>query len=205
MRVLIYGHSQSEGMGLDVERLLKQAGFSVTRVTKRGYNDRRLVRDVPTLPAGPWDRVILYAGGNSDTPSVGAIRELIGAFGADRTVVVLPPVNVDNPERVNIGRAKNAGNVAGISDLVRVYAIEADQRSFYPDKIHMKPGCPPSKELAGRIVSDVSSAGGLAPGAGGAVGSVGAAAARSKLGPVVLFVGLVALGLYARRRLRRTA
>lgn len=156
MRVLIFGHSQSGGMGLDLERMLRGLGYDVTRKTVNGANDRALRLQVPS---GPWDRVYLYAGGNSDSPSVEDIRSLIGFFGGNRTVVILPPTNTGDAVRLSMMRAKNAGNAAGLRGLVRVYAIEAGPHEFGPDGIHMRPGAPSSVALATRIVAETGQPG----------------------------------------------
>lgn len=176
MRALIYGHSQSGGMGLDVEKLLKQKGFTVVRETKVGYTDRRLVSYLPNVPSGPYDRVYLYVGGNSDVPDVKNIRALIEHFGASRTVVVLGPVNLDHAERAPTLQARNAGNRAGVADLVRVYDLQAGQSAFWPDKLHVKPGVPESKRLAEQIVAETLTGGSLSPAPSGDNGAVWAAA-----------------------------
>lgn len=152
MNVLIYGHSQSGGMGLDLVSALKKAGHSVERVTRIGYTDPKLLQEAPTSAA---DRVVLYAGGNTDKADPESIRKLIDHFGKERTVVVLGPVNADNP-KADLWRARNAGNVEGLKDHVRVYSVEASGKEFWPDKLHMKPKAPSSVQLAKQIVTDLT-------------------------------------------------
>jgi len=160
MKALIYGHSQSGGMGLDLEKALKKAGFAVTRATRVGKNDKWLLANVKDVPAGTYDRVFLYLGGNSDNPTPTEILSLVDVFGADRTVVILPPVNRERTkkggdEAIAALRAKNMGNFKAIGDSVRTYMIEGGNADFEPDQIHMKPGSKVSKPLAQKILEDM--------------------------------------------------
>lgn len=154
---LIFGHSQSGGMGLDLEAALKARGWAVKRSTQVGANDAKLVALVPSVAdaAAEADRVYLFGGGNSESPSVDDLRALVAALGAGKTTLILPPVNVDDPSRAEMVRAKNAGNAAGLQDRVPVLAVEGPASSFQPDKIHMRPGCPESVGLAGRLMQDL--------------------------------------------------
>lgn len=152
MNVLIYGHSQSGGMGLDLVSALKAAGHRVERVTHIGYTDPKLLQEAPTSTA---DRVVLYAGGNTDKADPESIRKLVDHFGRERTVVVLGPINSDNP-KADLWRARNAGNVEGLKEYVRVYSVEASGKEFWPDKLHMKPKAPSSVQLAKQIVTDLT-------------------------------------------------
>jgi hypothetical protein len=160
MKALIYGHSQSGGMGLDLEKALKKVGFSVTRSTHVGRNDKWLLAHVKEVPAGPYDRVFLYVGGNSDNPTPTEIMGLVNTFGADRTVAILPPVNHERTKKggdeaiVDL-RAKNMGNFKAIGDSVRTYMTEGGNADFEPDQIHMRPGSSPSKSLAQKILEDM--------------------------------------------------
>jgi len=156
-QALIFGHSQSGGMGLDLEAALKARGWAVKRSTIVGANDAKLVSLVPEVAdyAASADRVFLYGGGNSESPSVDDLRALVVALGAGKTVLVLPPVNVDDPNRAEMVRAKNAGNAAALHELVPVYAVEGPSSSFQADKIHMRPGCPESVGLASKIVQEL--------------------------------------------------
>ena len=191
MKALVYGHSQSGGMGLDLEKALKKAGYSVTRVTKVGWNDAKLVQYLPELPAGPYDRVFLYVGGNSDAPTPTAIGQLVQAFDG-KAVVILPPVNTERTKKGGAEAtaalvAKNEGNRAALAGKVRVYTFSGGLSDFEPDQIHMRPGSAASKAAAQAIVGDLQ-----------------APAVKAGFDPV-LFVGLgliaaVALALWARRR-----
>lgn len=154
---LIFGHSQSGGMGLDLEAALKARKWSVKRSTNVGANDAKLVGLVPTVAdaAAEADRIYLYGGGNSEKPSVDDLRALVVALGAGKLTLILPPVNVDDPSRADMVRAKNAGNAAGLRELVPVLAVEGPSSSFQPDGIHMRPGCPESAGLAARLMQDL--------------------------------------------------
>jgi hypothetical protein len=147
-------------MGLDLEKALKKAGFSVTRSTHVGKNDKWLLAHVHEIPADSYDRVFLYIGGNSDNPTPTEIMGLVGVFGADRTVAILPPVNRERTkkggsEAIAALRAKNMGNFKAIGDSVRTYMTEGGNADFEPDQIHMRPGSAPSKELAQKILTNL--------------------------------------------------
>lgn len=153
MQALVYGHSQSGGMGLDLVSALKKVGYTVERITHIGYTDPKLLKAAPETVTA--DRVFLYAGGNTDNADPESIRKLVDHFGRERTVVVLGPINSDNP-KADLWRARNAGNVEGLKDYVRVYSVEASGKEFWPDKLHMKPGAPSSVKLAKQIVTDLT-------------------------------------------------
>lgn len=180
---LIYGHSQSGGMGLDLEKALRKRGWKVSRTTRVGWNDGKLLVNVDDVQvqADAADRVYLYGGGNSDKPSVKPLRELVQALGAAKTVLILPPVNTDrDADDVAAQRLKNKGNADGLADLVPVVQVEASGDNFWGDKIHMRPGSPQSLAVADQLVQPLAAGGGV---------------------PVALVAGLV--GLAALMLLRR--
>ena len=158
---LVYGHSQAEpwGMGDAMVDALKARGVKVTRIAKRGRNDKGLLKEVASVgdPA-KYDRVFLYAGGNSDVPMLDSLRALITHLGPAKTVVILSPLNVDrDPERVATLRKRNEGNREGVKDLAPVYTVEAGNPSFSGDRIHMKAKAPENLALVAKILSDLDS------------------------------------------------
>ena len=164
MKALVYGHSQSGGMGLDLAKALAKAGIDVERVTHVGYTDKKLINARKDIKSGPFDLVFLYAGGNSNKPTPNDIVELARTFPSARVSVVLPPVNVDrDAQAVAALREKNAGNKAGVSAAgLKVYTVEAHASDFWPDKIHMRPKSAASVELANKIVADATGSTGQA-------------------------------------------
>ena len=161
MKALIFGHSQSGGLGLELARVLKKAKVDVTRVTKVGWNDAKLLGYLPSVPKGPYKYVFLYVGGNSDNPTPVQINKLVEHFktaGADVSVI-LPPVNTERTKKGGATataalRAKNAGNRKGIVD-VRVYEIEGTNADFEPDQIHMRASSAASKTLAQKMLANL--------------------------------------------------
>ena len=198
MKALVFGHSQSGGMGLDMVAALKGLGFAVTRKTHNGANDAALIKDLPDLgDPSQFDRVFLYAGGNSDDPTVGQIKQLVDHFGAAKTVVILPPVNVGrDPAKVAAQRAKNKGNFDGLQGYVPVYSIEAEYADFTSntDHVHLRAGSKPSKDLVSQILSDV----GLT--AGGSMALSSTAKTALIIGGAMLIAILLALANRARGR-----
>jgi hypothetical protein len=142
-------------MGDDLVAALQARGYTVDRLGLQGRNDAQLLDQSDQLDdLSRYDRVFLYAGGNSDLPSVPDLRALIDHFGASRTVVILPPVNVDRPPaKVAAQRAKNAANAAGIIDLVPVYGIELPGSNFKSDSIHLRPGTPAGRDYVAGILA----------------------------------------------------
>jgi hypothetical protein len=186
-------------MGLDMVAALKGLGFDVKRKTHNGANDAALIKDLPDLgDPVQYDRVFLYAGGNSDDPSVDQIKQLVNHFGADRTAVILPPVNVGRkPDKVEAQRAKNKGNFDGLQGFVPVYSIEADYADFTSntDHVHLRAGSKPSVDLVTKVLTDL----GLSKG-GALATSGGTTKAVLIIGGAVLIAILLALATRARGR-----
>ena len=200
MKALIFGHSQSGGMGLDMVAALKGLGFAVTRKTHNGANDAALIKYLPEVgDPVQYDRVFLYAGGNSDDPTVDQIKQLVNHFGADRTAVILPPVNVGRkPDKVEAQRAKNKGNFDGLQGFVPVYSIEADYANFTSntDHVHLRAGSKPSVDLVAKVLADL----GLSKGGALATSSSGTTKAVLIIGGAVLIAVVLALMTRARGR-----
>ena len=133
---------------------LKTRGYTVKRVGLQGRNDKQLLAEVGTLgDVSDADKVYLYCGGNSSKPTVADIRKLIEYFGADRTTVILPPVNLDRDTADVVKlQAKNTSNKAGIQDLVPVYTVAGHAADFKPDTYHMKAGTAVGKAFVKSIL-----------------------------------------------------
>lgn len=122
-------------MGLDLEKSLKSSGYSVERFTKVGWNDQKLLDWVENLgDSARFDKVFLYCGGNSQSPSVGTILNLVESLGGkDKVIAILPPQNTNSSEKALANRdgLLNSG--------VSVFLWEFPSSDFWPDGIHLKP------------------------------------------------------------------
>lgn len=96
---LIYGHSQSGGMGLDVQKLLSKAGWKVVRVTKVGWSDGQLGAGIPELTGSPgqYDRIFYYGGANPKASKEATGNSILANVaklgGPSKVTVVLAPYN----------------------------------------------------------------------------------------------------------------
>ena len=92
MKALIFGDSQSGATGREVERLLKQRGAFVKRVTKSGRSTKKLVGIAKSHLEPNWDEVYLFAGGNDGSVQEADLRALLSFFStAGRVVYAGPP------------------------------------------------------------------------------------------------------------------
>lgn len=174
VRALLYGHSQTGGMGIDLSAALQARGWKVKRVVHNGADDGELLALLPAVgDLAGFDRVWLYGGGNSDAPTVASLKKLVQALGAKRTVLILPPINVDrDPAKLAAQTAKNTGNQAGLESLVPVVQNRANASEFSADSIHMRAGSAASKAAAQEAIAAASGS----SGAGWALAAIGAAA-----------------------------
>jgi hypothetical protein len=147
---LVFGHSQTAGMGKDLESKLKSLGFTVTRDPHIGANDSALISFATPHTNKNWSKVFLFAGGNSTRASAGDINTLIDMFGREKVVVILPPIHVGS-DRETMVRTKNQANKAGISPIPAII-VEAGPASFMRDGIHMKSGTPESIDAANQAI-----------------------------------------------------
>ena len=159
---LIYGHSQAQptGMGDDLLAALAGKNVVVKRVGLQGRGDADLLAEAPGAlgDVSDYDRVFLFAGGNSMVQTAADLRKLVEYFGPKRTVVILSPVNLDrDASTVASLQSRNEGNRKGIEDLVPVYSVQAHKDSFKADGIHMRAGSPESVALAKQVIEDLSS------------------------------------------------
>lgn len=152
---LLYGHSQTGGMGLDMRNALRAAGFDVTIDVNNGKADPWLLANLPNLgDLGQYSRVVAYLGGNTDTgngPQIVQIAQSLG--GPDKVAVVLPPINVDDPPSP-AKMARNAVHVEALQSAgFRVYMVQAPGSSFW-DGVHLNHGTVASMDLAKQIMAD---------------------------------------------------
>lgn len=157
---LIYGHSQAQptGMGDDLLAALMSKNVAVKRVGLQGRGDAALLAEAPGAlgDVSGYDKVFLFAGGNSMVQTAADLRKLVEYFGPKRTVVILSPVNLDrDAASVSSLQARNEGNRKGIEDLVPVYSVEAHKGSFKDDGIHMRAGSPESVAVAKKVLDDL--------------------------------------------------
>lgn len=160
MKILIYGHSQSGGMGLDFQKLLKSAGHQVTRVTEVGWNDDKLKGGIPKLTGDPgqYDLVYYFGGGNSDSPSADTLKQIVDMLGGkNKVTVILPPYN-DSKVPANImddPTTKGYINQKALEDVgVRVFRQAFPASDFWPDKIHLRPYSKSSANFASMVLFD---------------------------------------------------
>ena len=190
---LVYGHSQSGGMGLDLVSALKTRGYSVVRSTHNGWSDAKLLAGIPELgDLSRFSRVYLYGGGNNPAPTPDTLLKMVDIFGGPcKVVVVLPPYNAakESADVMTDPATKGWANsraleAAGVPCFRAVFA-----GSDFTDGVHLRAGCAASKAFAAEIA-----AAGCNSGATGDVGGL------------VLLLAAVGAGVwYWRRRKKRLA
>ena len=198
MRILLYGHSQTYGMGADLQAALRAQGHDVTRIWHSGWRDPELLQAVYSLPSGPWDRVYLYLGGNTTTPTTEALLGIVQHFGIDRSTVILPPVNADYTSYAPTRRRVNSAHADALQALnVRTYQLETTGNFFQPDQVHLLAGSQPSIDLANRIAYES-----LAPTALTRPSPDNSAVIGWSVGVGLAALGLVGLAIVLARRRR---
>jgi|688.fasta_scaffold128657_2 hypothetical protein len=160
MKVLIYGHSQSQptGMGDDMVKALGKAKVSVKRLGLQGRNDGGLLNEIGKLgDIGGYDKVLLYGYGNDSKRE--QTQKLLAHLGPQRTILIVPPINLDRP---NVGepgprieaqkkRVKELSELLGIP----VFGIWGGAKDFKSDKIHMRSGSEAGKPLVQRLLAEL--------------------------------------------------
>lgn len=161
MKVLIYGHSQSQptGMGDDMVKALGKAKVSVKRVGIHSMNDGQLLKLIPERVGdiSGYDRILLYGHGNNSTRE--QTQKLVAHLGPQRTILIVPPINLDRP---NVGepgprlemqkkRVKELSELIGIP----VFGIWGGAKDFKSDKIHMRSGSEAGKPLVQRLLAEL--------------------------------------------------
>lgn len=169
--VLVYGHSQAQpsGMGDDMVAALKAKGVKFKRVGLQGRNDGGLLQEYADQGLGDpaqYDTIFLYGHGNNSTEA--QTQKLVAFLGPERTVLVLPPVNVDRvvPDATAEQRlAKQKQRLDTFPGLlgVPVYGIWGNAQDFKNDEVHMRPGTKVGKGLVARMLQD-REGGSIAPG-----------------------------------------
>lgn len=208
MRILVYGHSQSWGYGIDLAHVAKKLGHTVKRVTRVGWSDRELQKGIPAEigedPAG-FDRVYYVGGANPK----GRSKEQIGKTilenvatlgGPSRVTVLLVPyfLGVDPPDVLSDKTLRgwhyeNELRKAGIP----VYRPLFSAAAVEPDKTHLKAGTKEGREFAAEVL-----AGGPSKYCQpiGAVPSKAATGGGGRIGLLLLSLPLLALWYVRRRR-----
>lgn len=159
MKALIYGHSQSGGMGLDFEKILKTKGFQVKRVTKVGFNDYALKKGIPEFTGDPkqYDVVYYFGGGNLDKPTPDTLKEIVALLGGkEKVTVILPPYNSDKVSQNIMSDPTTKGYINQTSlesEGIKVYRQVFPAGDFWPDRIHLKPHSKSSVEFASMVLN----------------------------------------------------
>lgn len=159
---LLYGHSQTGGIGLALKRALESKGYKVKLIIKNGANDSRLLSEVGEAgDPQQYSKVFIFAGGNyPKVPRVPEISSMIQHFGPQKTTLILPPINIDEEVAKNIV-SRNESNRSGIINkfggVVKVYIPAGTTKDFSPDGIHMKANSAASANLSSKIVSELDS------------------------------------------------
>lgn len=201
MKVLIYGHSQSQptGMGDDLVAALKKLKVQNKRLGLQGRSDKALLAEVGKLGnVSGFDRVVLYCGGNNST--IPDTIKLINHFGAQRVTAVLPPMNVDRtvPNMTLEQRREHAAAYReAIKPLVPVFQIEGHAADFKKDEIHLRSGTAIGKDLAQKLLENL----GL-PANAASTPEPAPAASGSNIG-LIVGIGAAAVLAFALWRARR--
>lgn len=148
MKALVYGHSQSGGMGLDFVKLLKAQGYDVTRVTKSGWSDKGLQGGIPDLTGDPaqYDRIIYFGGANPQQSREATAQTLLqnGAMlgGPDKVTVILAPYN-QAKEDPNVLSDRTTRGIIYEETLreagYKTYRPLFPGYLFWQDGVHVKP------------------------------------------------------------------
>lgn len=179
MKALVFGHSQSGGMGLDLVAALKKREWQVVRSTHNGFSDYKLLNFIPDLgDLSQIDRTYLFAGANNPHPTPETILKMVKLLGgAERVTVILPPYNEakESPTVMADQTTKGWVNSQALKAAgVPVYRVLAPAKEF-SDGIHLRRGSATSKELAEQIVGGQSQIGQAVTGAVGVGAVVGVA------------------------------
>lgn len=162
MKALVYGHSQSGGMGLDFVKLLKQQGYEVTRVTKSGWSDKRLQGGIPDLTGDPaqYDRVFYFGGANpqqdKEKTAVTLLENAAMLGGPAKVTVILAPYN-QAKEDPNVLSDRTTRGIVYEETLRK--AGYATYRPLFPgdlfwqDGVHVKPYTPEGLEFAADAIA----------------------------------------------------
>lgn len=148
MKALVYGHSQSGGMGLDFVKLLKQQGYDVTRVTQSGWSDKQLQGGIPDLTGDPaqYDRIIYFGGANPQQSREATAQTLLENAallgGPAKVTVILAPYNQDK-EDPNVLSDRTTRGILYEETLRKAgystYRPLFPGYLFWPDRTHVKP------------------------------------------------------------------
>lgn len=163
MNILIYGHSQSYGMGIDLTHHLSKAGHKTNRVTKVGWSDLDLKKGIPELTGDPsqYDYIYYVAGANPKGMDKEKISKLIlenvaTLGGKNKVTVILAPYN-DSKEPKDILNDTSTRGYLYEKDLraagVKVYRPLFPSSIFEPDTIHVKAGTKIGRDFAAEVIA----------------------------------------------------
>ena len=111
LKALVFGHSQTQGMGIALRSALKRKGIkNIVYAPYPGFNDQKLAGKIKKVAKDPssFTHVFLYLGGNlgQKNPNImtGHMADIINHFTSngvdkDSIFVTLPPVNVPKMQR----------------------------------------------------------------------------------------------------------
>jgi hypothetical protein len=145
-------------MGDDMVKALGKAKVSVKRLGLQGRNDGGLLNEIGKLgDIGGYDKVLLYGYGNDSKRE--QTQKLLAHLGPQRTILIVPPINLDRP---NVGepgprieaqkkRVKELSELLGIP----VFGIWGGAKDFKSDKIHMRSGSEAGKPLVQRLLAEL--------------------------------------------------
>lgn len=158
MNILLYGHSQTGGMGLDLRDLLVSKGNTVKVVVHNGWNDYALLEELPNvLKKGEYQRVYLFVGGNLDSPTPEQINEMVNYCGGPTVAqAILPPYNSKKTtsEVFNDKSLKGYVNRTFLEKNGVTVWVGRFPSSDFSDGIHVKHKSASSKQFANMIYSE---------------------------------------------------
>lgn len=198
MRLLVYGHSQSYGYGIDLAHAAKKLGHTVKRVTRVGWSDQELAKGIPAeigeSPAG-FDHIYYVAGANPKGRSKEAIAKTIlenvqTLGGRERVTVLLVPYfdGIDPPGALSDRNLRGWWYESELAKAgVPVYRPMFPAKCAEPDKIHLKANTAEGREFAAEV---------LAGGPSRFCLPIGGAVQKSAGMPALLLLGLPALVLW---------
>jgi len=106
-KAFIYGHSQTGGLGRDLEINLKEKGFKTFRSTNNSRNDSWLYKNIKKIAKRPskFTHVFLYVGANSSKTFPESLSGMVNYFlnagvKKENIFAILPPYHKDKIERI---------------------------------------------------------------------------------------------------------
>lgn len=154
---LVFGDSQTEFMGEELAKILRDDGFTVDVDVNRGFTSKKLLQRLEEIydPGMPPEYVFIFAGGNDArknkdfSESVKGLVEYANAIGSVRVFWVGPP------PQTRIGDPSAAKSAFGLTrpEGDPYWFKSTPQREAYNDKLRSQ------VEQAGAVFLDVRNAG----------------------------------------------